>query len=73
MRASTQTLLEADVRPDRRRRIAVLLSELLAPWVCAALLPPIVGAATASPGWKGLLLGAMTAVGFRGAINQSQS
>jgi len=48
--------------PGRREKAAHLLSELFAPWVCAAVLPPVVGAVSDTPWWRGLLLGLMTAV-----------
>ena len=53
--------------PSQKERAAHLLSELFAPWVCAAVLPPIVGAVSGTPWWRGLLLGLMTAV-FSAAI-----
>jgi hypothetical protein len=44
-----------------RPATANLLSEALAPWVCAGVLPPVVGALTGHPWWKGALLGVLTA------------
>ena len=40
-------------------RAAAVASEILAPWIFAAVMPPIVGALTTDPWWHGLLIGLM--------------
>ena len=43
-------------------RVAEVVSEVFAPWVCAAVMPPLVGAMTAAPWWRGALHGLLVTV-----------
>ncbi|WP_369068743.1 hypothetical protein [Kineococcus terrestris] len=43
-------------------RVATIVSEVFAPWICAAVMPPLVGAMTTTPWWRGALLGLLVTV-----------
>ncbi|NAZ85849.1 phosphatidic acid phosphatase [Kineococcus indalonis] len=43
-------------------RAAEIASEVFAPWICAAVMPPLVGAMTTVPWWRGALHGLLVTV-----------
>ena len=59
---STATSTTQNQNRNRRalsHRAAVVVSEVLAPWTCAALMPPLIATMTSTPWWHGLLIGLM--------------
>ncbi|GAA4964443.1 phosphoesterase PA-phosphatase [Kineococcus glutinatus] len=54
---SGPTMIGRETEASTSLRVARVLSEVLAPWICAAVMPPVVAAMTTTPWWKGALHG----------------
>lgn len=55
--ASDKATQSSVPRGETSHRSAAVVSEVLAPWVFAAAMPPVVGAMTTEPWWHGFLIG----------------
>lgn len=52
----------SDAPADTAPRWARVTSEILAPWILAAVMPPLIAGMTTTPWWRGVLLGLMVTV-----------